>query len=288
MNSNYTIIRDKIKNLIDMGVKKFVIFPFGEEGMMTKKILNECFGIEEQFIVDNGLTKYNSKIKSSDFLMTFLEKEESSDIYVLFTSYNVSLKKFLKNVEHVVPLMQCNEDEEAISRFKIGRYSYGPLAMPNFRIESVGAFCSFAKGTDVVWNHQLDMVTNHDFIYESVICPEITEQRYCHADFNKKCIIGNDVWLGQNVILTNGVRIGNGVRAAAGAVITKDVPDYAIVGGIPAKIIKYRFNPEQIEKLNKIAWWNWPIEKIRDCYDDFVDIDIFLEKHYKEVQSEES
>ena len=80
--------------------------------------------------------------------------------------------------------------------------------------------------------------------------------------------------------MTNGVRIGNGVRAAAGAVITKDVPDYAIVAGVPARIIGYRFSKEEIEKLNKIAWWDWPIEKIRDCYDDFIDIKIFLEKHY--------
>lgn len=86
--------------------------------------------------------------------------------------------------------------------------------------------------------------------------------------------------MGWNVILTNGVKIGNGVRAAAGAVITKDVPDYAVVAGVPAKIIKYRFTPDQIRKLNEIAWWEWSDEKIRDCYDDFLDIDIFLQKHY--------
>ena len=88
------------------------------------------------------------------------------------------------------------------------------------------------------------------------------------------------MWLGRNVILTNGVRIGNGVRAAAGAVITKDVPDYAVVAGVPAKVIKYRFTAEQIRMLNEIAWWDWPVEKIQACYDDFIDIDLFLQKHY--------
>lgn len=281
MNSNYAIIRHKISSLLDKGIKEFVIFPYGEVGMLTKNILNECFGIEELFVVDNGLAKYNPKIKTIDFLITFLERERTRDTCVLFASYNNSLKTLLKDVGHVVSLMQYNEDVEEMPQTLVGRYSYGPLAVPDFKIESVGAFCSFAEGTDVVWNHQLDMVTNHDFIYESVICPEITNQKYSYADFNKKCVIGNDVWLGKNVIVTNGVRIGNGVRAAAGAIITKDVPDYAIVAGIPARIIKYRFTKEQIEKLNKIAWWDWPIEKIRDCYDDFIDIDIFLEKHYK-------
>lgn len=84
----------------------------------------------------------------------------------------------------------------------------------------------------------------------------------------------------RNVIVVSGVKIGNGVRAAAGAVITKDVPDYAVVAGVPARIIKYRFTPDQIKKLNEIAWWDWPDEKIRECYDDFLDINVFLQKHY--------
>ena len=68
--------------------------------------------------------------------------------------------------------------------------------------------------------------------------------------------------------------------AAAGAVITKDVPDYAVVAGVPARIIRYRFSTEQIEALNKIAWWDWPDEKIRECYDDFFEnVDEFIRKH---------
>ena len=71
------------------------------------------------------------------------------------------------------------------------------------------------------------------------------------------------------------------VRAAAGAIITKDVPDYAIVAGVPAKIIGYRFKEDQIEKLNKIEWWNWSDQKINECYEDFLDIEIFINKHYR-------
>lgn len=98
-----------------------------------------------------------------------------------------------------------------------------------------------------------------------------------------KIKIGNDVWLGKNVIITNGVNIGNGVIAAAGAVITKDVPDYAVVAGVPARIIKYRYKEEQIKELNKIAWWNWSDDKNRECYEDFyLEIDVFIEKHRRE------
>lgn len=96
----------------------------------------------------------------------------------------------------------------------------------------------------------------------------------------KKCKIGNDVWLGKDVLITNGADIGNGVVAGAGAVITKDVPDYAVVAGVPARIIRYRYEEEEIEALNRIAWWNWPDEKIRENYEDFyLDIKEFIRKH---------
>ncbi|MCM1182637.1 MAG: CatB-related O-acetyltransferase [Roseburia sp.] len=98
----------------------------------------------------------------------------------------------------------------------------------------------------------------------------------------KRIKIGNDVWLGKNVIITNGADIGNGVIAGAGAVITKDVPDYAIVGGVPARIIRYRYEKEQIEALNKIAWWDWSDDEIRERYDDFyLSIEQFIEKYYE-------
>ena len=87
-------------------------------------------------------------------------------------------------------------------------------------------------------------------------------------------------WFGLNVLVTNGADIGNGVVAGAGAVITRDVPDYAVVAGVPARIIRYRYEKEEIEALNRIAWWNWPDEKIRENYEDFyLDIREFIRKH---------
>lgn len=70
------------------------------------------------------------------------------------------------------------------------------------------------------------------------------------------CEIGNDVWIGSDVIILQGVKIGNGAIVASGAVVTKDVPDFAIVGGVPAKIIRYRFTKDEINFLNQLQWWN--------------------------------
>ena len=87
--------------------------------------------------------------------------------------------------------------------------------------------------------------------------------------------IGNDVWIGSNVIIPGGIQIGTGAIVATGSVVVKDVPPYAIVGGNPAKIIRYRFSKEQIDVLLGSEWWNWPIEKIRQQVDEFSDIEKF-------------
>ncbi len=278
---SYAIVREKIKDCIDRGITSFAIFPYGENGMFVAKILQECFGVEDALKVDNGLCKYNKKICNITELEGVVKE---TDCYVLLTSYARSIRESLFDhipPQRIVELFGSPEEAKEYKHTKIGKYCYGPLVRDNIRIERIGSFCCFAEGVDAVWNHPLDMVTQHDFIYESYCCKEIDNQKYTYEELNKKYVIGNDVWLGKNVLLTNGVKLGNGVRAAAGAVITKDVPDYAVVGGVPAKIIKYRFSNEQIAKLNQIAWWDWPIEKIKDCYDDFMDIDVFLEKHYK-------
>ncbi len=183
----------------------------------------------------------------------------------------------------------------------VGKYSYGPLAQDHPIVECVGAFCSFAVGVEAVPNHPLEYISTHDFLYggNRVYFKDYRPPRTWESDKNKKWYfpgigpkgivknerrirIGNDVWLGRNVIIANYANIGDGVVAGAGAVITKDVPDYAIVTGAPARIIRYRFTPKEIAALKTIAWWDWSDDKIRECYDDFyMDIDVFIAKHLR-------
>ena len=82
-------------------------------------------------------------------------------------------------------------------------------------------------------------------------------------------IIGNDVWIGDNVLILEGVRIGNGAVIATGSVVTKDIPDYAVAAGVPAQVKKYRFSEEEIAFLNKIRWWDREIDWLRKHGDHF-------------------
>ena len=91
-------------------------------------------------------------------------------------------------------------------------------------------------------------------------------------------VIGNDVWIGARVIIMDGVRIGNGAIVAAGAVVSKDVPDYAIVGGVPAKIIRYRFEPGEIDFLKSLSWWDKDEEWIKEHSMYFRDIKALRKK----------
>lgn len=96
-----------------------------------------------------------------------------------------------------------------------------------------------------------------------------------------KLTIGHDVWVGGQVCVVskNSIKIGNGSILGARAVVTKDVPPYAIVGGNPARIIKFRFSEQVIDALEKIAWWQWPQETVKERAADFKDIEKFLQKY---------
>lgn len=132
---------------------------------------------------------------------------------------------------------------------------------------NIGAFCSIAWGVTIgPANHSYDRISTHSFLYNNVdgIRPENEEAAYDR--FSEKCELGNDVWIGAGAIILRNVVIGDGAIVASGAVVTKDIPPYAIVAGVPAKVIKYRFSDEIIQKLLEMQWWNQKDDFIRDNY----------------------
>ncbi|MBU3073909.1 CatB-related O-acetyltransferase [Clostridium estertheticum] len=130
----------------------------------------------------------------------------------------------------------------------------------------IGKFCSIAckaKFLMTSGNHTMKSLSNYTFpiFYEEWDLPvsHITDAWDNKGDIE----IGNDVWIGYDAIIMSGVKIGDGAIIATRALVTKDVPPYTIVGGVPAKVIKKRYDDETISKLLKIKWWNWTYEKIQ-------------------------
>ena len=125
-----------------------------------------------------------------------------------------------------------------------------------------GKFCAIAPETRFIMtgDHKLDGFSTFPF----PIFQNGWEDVYSIADLPTKgnIIVGNDVWFGYDSLIKGGVTIGDGAIIASRAVVVKDVPAYSIVAGNPAKVVKMRFDDKTVERLLKISWWDWPIEKI--------------------------
>lgn len=135
---------------------------------------------------------------------------------------------------------------------------------------TIGRFCEMSwycsAGGD---NHNYKLPSIHQFYWQKAFGVETGDDTIGERNFYQKleseeCTIGNDVWIGSGVTVNRKVHVGNGAILASGCVVTRDVPDYAIVGGVPAKIIKYRFDEKTIHKLLRVSWWNWPHEVLQN------------------------
>lgn len=205
------------------------------------------------------------------------------NIYIEYYQWNnlQKLKKrfpkcFISNESYVSGNIKL-EDNAAINNKVIlrgnvtigkGTFINGPTHISGSDISPVkiGSFCSIADFVYII-------SSNHNLTYPTTF--QTTSGKY--ADIFKNSLgrqspinIGNDVWIGTHAVILSGVTIGNGAVIGAGSVVTKDVPPYAIVGGIPAKIIKSRFKASTIQELEVIKWWDWEYEEIKKNKDFFI------------------
>ena len=149
------------------------------------------------------------------------------------------------------------------------RYTYG---LENIRLKDwhqgtkfkIGSFCSIADNVTVFLggNHQVGWVSTYPFGH---INQDVFQHHgEGHPTTKGNVVVGNDVWLGSGCTILSGVTIGDGAVVSANSMVIKDVPPYAIVGGNPAKILKYRFTEDQIERLLDNPWWKLPDSRIND------------------------
>ena len=157
---------------------------------------------------------------------------------------------------------------------KVGKYLFVNIETVIYGNVEIGRYCTFARRCQIggvehpfhYLSSSFFRISQHWFPDDPVSqsAPRIKNSLAPGRKRSQKTSIGNDVWFGAGAIVLRGVNIADGAVIAAGSVVTKDVPPYAIVGGNPAKIIKYRFDDVIIEKLLKLRWWDLPMEKVAE------------------------
>ena len=158
----------------------------------------------------------------------------------------------------------------------IGTYGIGQSTVLLFRSDdrvTIGRYCSIARGVTIVASgeHNYQAVANYPFaaMFDGAI----------DRDTSRKgpVTIGHDVWIGAHALILSGVRIGHGAVVAAGSVVSRDVPPYAIVAGVPARILKYRFPEDIRRRLLALGWWDWdPARIARERETFYLPVEAFL------------
>ena len=162
---------------------------------------------------------------------------------------------------------------------KIGRYTYiAQNAYVNNTV--IGKFCSIGPNLICGWGiHPTNGISTSPMFYSTLRQNGVTLSSEDKVKENLPITIGNDVFIGANVTILDGVTIGDGAIVGAGAVVSKDIPSYAIAVGCPIRIKKYRFDNDTILKLNKIEWWNFDEERLKDIERMFFDVNLFIKNY---------
>lgn len=176
---------------------------------------------------------------------------------------------FFKEKEPIAPFF--TKDIFHNKKFIIGEYTYG---CPKVIFENeeanltIGKFCSISVGVEIFLggNHRIDWVTTYPFNSLPDYFPEGKNIKG-HPATKGNVVIGNDVWIGKNATIMSGVTIGDGAVIAAHSVVVKDIGDYEVWGGNPARYIKKRFDQSKIDQLKADQWWHWDIDKIKNNLD---------------------
>jgi acetyltransferase-like isoleucine patch superfamily enzyme len=173
---------------------------------------------------------------------------------------------------------------------EVGEHSYGGFKVLVFSGDSarvkIGKWCSIASDVEIMpgGNHRIDTVTSYPM--RQYLVPDHMER--VGKPWSKGDVtVGNDVWIGQGAKILGGVTIGDGAVVAAWSVVSKDVPPYAIVAGVPARVVRKRFSEQTIESLLRIGWWDWDDATVLARIDELTstDLEAFARKYDSSVSA---
>lgn len=204
----------------------------------------------------------NAHFKRNKLLKRHKHKNLKLGLYVKITNSIVGQNVYLGN-------------EVTLNDSAIGDFSY-INARTSVNRTKIGKFCSIASEVSFgLGKHPTNLVSTHPAFYANNKSFRTFSDKTYFEEF-EEIVIGNDVWVGNNSIVMGGITIGNGAIVAAGSIVTKNVKSYEIVGGVPAKHIKYRIDERLIKQIESTEWWNREEEWLQENFKLFLDINAFI------------
>ena len=241
--------------------------------------------------IDNDSRLIGQEIEGKKIIVPEQVKNYEYDLIVVAPIFVVEISRQLIDLgvseDRIIPYSEDHvrnfgDMDREFDDVKIGKYSYYKRGTKLMNCD-IGRFCHIGDNCAIgLFGHDTSQVTTYPLKYhfDNSVVDVGQDSTADNVRKSRQTIIKNDVYIGESVTIFAGVTVGNGAVIGARAVVTKDVPDYAVVAGVPSQIVKMRFSDKIVDDLLDIQWWQWSDDKIKSCIKDFhLDVETFVLSH---------